>query len=78
MLVAQYCDGSYFEVTGLSGSGSSHVSHEHEKQILELGLEYRRIILGRKGSRWLSNDEISQGVYEAIKANTSEFIIGEL
>ena len=44
-------------------------------------VEYRRVVLGFKiedgNSRWLTNDEISEGVIHAIKNDLSLHVIGE-
>jgi hypothetical protein len=41
------------------------------------GVEYRVVRLGRKGDRWLSNEEISAGVLEAIARESADFLVGE-
>jgi hypothetical protein len=41
------------------------------------GVDYRVVRLGRRGDRWLSNDEISAGVLEAIARGSAEFLVGE-
>ena len=41
------------------------------------GVDSRVIRLGRRGSRWLTNDEISAGVLEAIDREAADFPVGE-
>ena len=41
------------------------------------GIDYRVVRLGRRGSRWLTNDEISSGVLEAIDREAADFPVGE-
>jgi NAD(P)-dependent dehydrogenase (short-subunit alcohol dehydrogenase family) len=41
------------------------------------GVDYRVVRLGRKGGRWLTNEEISAGVLEAIARGSADFLVGE-
>jgi hypothetical protein len=41
------------------------------------GVDYRVVRLGRRGDRWLMNDEISAGVVEALDCGPADFIVGE-
>jgi len=55
----------------------------HPPFVLEVaGCSYRRIILGfvceEKGSRWLSNEEIAQGVISAIQSKEPQTIVGSV
>lgn len=78
LIVANYCDGDFYDVTGHDGVRPDHLSHQREKVIKAKGIKYHRVILGRKGNRWLTNQEISDGVHAAIQANQDEFVVGEL
>lgn len=78
LIVANYCDGDFYDVTGHGGAQTDHISRQREKAIQAKGITYHRIILGRKGDRWLTNQEISEGVYSAIQSSKPEFIVGEL
>jgi NAD(P)-dependent dehydrogenase (short-subunit alcohol dehydrogenase family) len=41
-------------------------------------LRYRRVQLGAVGDRWLTNEEISAGVYEAIVADRPYHLVGTI
>lgn len=41
-------------------------------------ISYRRVLLGQKGDRWLTHDEISTGVLQAIETDKPVFIVGEI
>lgn len=77
LLVADYCTGDYYEVTGSSGRESTHLSHVHETKIADKGINYHRVILGSIKGRWLTNTEISDGVCQAIHAAHKCFIVGD-
>lgn len=53
-----------------------------ENEIVELpdNAQYRKVFLGfiltERGSRWLANEEISMGVYEAMKLDVEQHIVG--
>lgn len=78
LIAANYCDGDFYDVTGQGGAQADHISHEREKIIAAKGIAYHRVILGRKGSGWLTNQEISEGVYAAIQSGQIEYLVGEL
>lgn len=78
LIVVNYCDGDFYDVTGHSGAQDDHISRQREKTIQAKGISYHRVILGRKGDGWLTNQEISQGVYSAIQSGKTEFVVGEL
>jgi NAD(P)-dependent dehydrogenase (short-subunit alcohol dehydrogenase family) len=56
-----------YHVLGTSGTRSAELA----------AVEYRVIRLGRKGDRWLTNEEISAGVLEAIARESADFLVGE-
>jgi hypothetical protein len=41
------------------------------------GVDYRVVRLGRKGDRWLTDEEIGKGVVEALDSDSTEFLVGE-
>jgi hypothetical protein len=41
------------------------------------GVDYRVVRLDRRGDRWLTNEEISAGVLEAIARGSADFLVGE-
>lgn len=77
-VIAKHCTGDFFDITGSSGRDSSHASHSCAKEISRLkNVTYHRIVLGSKGDRWLTNNEICEGVHEALRAKRPIFIVGE-
>lgn len=78
VLIAQYCDNDFYEVTGESGKESDHISRTRQDIINKFGINYHRVILGHIGDRWLNNQEISDGVYKATHAKIPEFIVGNI
>jgi len=42
------------------------------------GIDYRRVVLGRKGARWLHDDEISAGVIAAVESGAPYYEVGEI
>lgn len=78
LIAARYCNENFFEITGHSGSEKAHPSHFHEEQINTKHVKYHRVILGKAINRWLTDHEISQGVSQAIKSSSPEYIVGNL
>lgn len=76
LIVAEYCIGDFYDVTGQAGAQPDHISYEHETKLPHI--KYHRVILAHKGSRWLANDEISSGVLVAISEGLRQYIVGEL
>lgn len=71
----------FFDILGSAYANPSLNTLEREEKLKEnKNLLYRRIILGFKiegnSSRWLTNDEISSGVIEAITNDEEEKIVG--
>ena len=71
----------YFDVLGSAYANPSEDNSERENSFLKCeNILYRKIILGFKIenniSRWLTNDEISSGVIDAVKKDNVETIIG--
>lgn len=77
-VIAEYCNRDFYEVTGESGKNSDDVSRQHEVTIRDLGLRYHRVILGHINDRWLTNKEISDGVYSGIQADEPEYVVGNI
>lgn len=71
----------YYQVRGSSGSEPSQQQELERDEFSGLAsVRYHRVILGfileGSNSRWLSNDEISQGVLDAIASEAREHIVG--
>jgi len=71
----------FFDILGSAYADPSQNNNGREIKLTEnKNLAYRRIILGFKieynTSRWLTNEEISSGVIEAIKTDSKETLIG--
>jgi len=62
MIVAGYCTDEFYDITGHGGTNPDHPSRQREKAIRAKGLTYHRVILGQVGDRWLTDQEISNGV----------------
>lgn len=75
--------GHYFHVLGSSAADPSNTNQERLKwQSLASTFIYHEVILGFKvesnRSRWLTHEEISNGVLEAIEAKQERFIVGQV
>jgi hypothetical protein len=71
----------YFKILGSSVDDPSRNSVDSNIQSQPLlSSNYRRVVLGfileGETSRWLTNDEISQGIMEAIEKDQPQFTIG--
>jgi hypothetical protein len=71
----------YFKILGSSADDSSLYKIDLNTQSQTLfGKCYRRVVLGfileGETSRWLTNDEISQGILEAIEMDQTQFTVG--
>ncbi len=75
-ILAKQMAGDFYDITGSSGRESSHPSRERERNLTKIGLNYHRVILGSINGRWLTDEEISNGVLDAIHRSTSEYIVG--
>ncbi len=78
LVVADYGKGDFYEVTGSPDSVNHSLSFTHEPEITAKGLTYHRVTLGSINGRWLTNQEISQGVLEAVEERNPEFVVGSL
>lgn len=73
--------GRYFDVRGSAAADPSHPEPQREVGFQQFTyILYRRIILGfvlrNGGSRWLTNDEISTGVLQAIERDAALYVVG--
>ena len=71
----------FYQILGSAGRGPTSEATALKNQIeRRSGLAYYQVILGfsREGSlsRWLTNDEISDGVLDAISARLPSYVIG--
>ncbi|MDP3633711.1 hypothetical protein [Phenylobacterium sp.] len=83
-LLAEQVQGRLFQVLGSAAADPAHPWRlETARKVVENlpGCELRQVVLGFKlepdGSRWLTNEEISGGVLEAVRADRSLTIIGQ-
>ncbi len=85
LTVARYARGVFWHVLGGSAADPSQVDklNEWNQKFSRTfpGLDYRQIILGFKimpdgQSRWLSNDEISDGVFSTLKTHERATTVG--
>ena len=56
-----------YHVLGTTGTPSTELA----------GVDYRVVRLGRRRDRWLTNEEISAGVLEAMARGSADFLVGE-
>jgi NAD(P)-dependent dehydrogenase (short-subunit alcohol dehydrogenase family) len=73
----------FYHVIGSSGPDPSEIAQALLARIEEIPhLHYHQVILGAVktnwGTRWLTNQEISAGVLEAIEKQQSQFVVGTL
>jgi hypothetical protein len=71
----------FFHVLGSSSADPKSVLNPIELRLREIpALIYHKIILGfvieGRDSRWLTNQEISRGVIDAVSADTPEHVVG--
>ena len=83
-LLAQQVQGRLFQVLGSAAADPAHPWRLETARKVAEGVpdcELRQVVLGFKieaeGSRWLTNDEISGGVLEAVRADRALTIIGQ-
>ena len=75
-------DGCFVHVLGSAHGDPAHPERlgEMEKAVEGLPIDYQAVVLGFVNeagqSRWLNNDEISNGVYAALEAETPVAIVG--
>ncbi|ADY26203.1 short chain dehydrogenase [Deinococcus proteolyticus MRP] len=78
--VAEAVTGPYFHVLGSAAADPSRPGAARLERFRALGTDYREVILGFQvtahGSRWLTNAEISAGVWHAIAQDARRFVIG--
>ena len=66
--------GRLFHVLGSQASNTS--AGAIDALAARASLRYRQVQLGAAGTRWLTNEEISDGVYEAIAADRPYHLVG--
>lgn len=81
ILNSQNIKSDYFHILGSSYYNPDRLSSETEEFFSAYGnISYKKIILGFKIengiSRWLTDEEISKGVYQAVISGENEFKIG--
>lgn len=83
-LLAERVQGRLFQVLGSAAADPAHPwrLETARKVVGDLpGCELRQVVLGFKvepdGSRWLTNDEISSGVLEAVRVDRVLTVIGQ-
>lgn len=81
-VAAGFCKPSaeYFDITSHSGLKPEHITHYRKIDILDIApkLKYRRVVLGSKDGRWLTNYEISKGLIEATNIKKDIYVVGEV
>lgn len=78
MAIASFAQSHFFEVTGHPGNDNYEIALTHKRKITQLGLTHTHIVLGGKGHRWLTHEEISNGVLEAMDNPQPTVVIGRL
>lgn len=81
LLNSQNINSEYYNILGSAYYNPSNISSDTERIFSKYrNIFYKRIILGFKTengiSRWLTNDEISAGVTEAVTLGADEYKIG--
>ncbi|MFZ3007563.1 MAG: hypothetical protein WA047_15455, partial [Phenylobacterium sp.] len=83
-LLAERVDGRLFQVLGSAAADPSHPWRlETAREVARdlASCELRQVVLGFKveaaGSRWLTHDEISAGVLDAVRSDRALTIIGQ-
>ncbi|MDP3748757.1 MAG: hypothetical protein Q8Q88_17090 [Phenylobacterium sp.] len=83
-LLAERVQGRLFQVLGSAAVDPAHPGRLQAAARVADGLPHcavRQVVLGFKvearGSRWLTNSEISQGVLEAVRADRTSSTIGQ-
>jgi hypothetical protein len=70
-----------FDVRG-SASADPSRGDDERYTTADVAVDYRRVILGfvrdDEHSRWLTHTEISQGVLDAISADQTEYVVGQV
>lgn len=68
----------YVQVFGSSADTEMAPKEEWRRRLSAWpGIRYRRVILGRHGDRWLTNEEISAGVIDALSRPEDVVQVGE-
>jgi hypothetical protein len=71
--------GTLYQVFGSAADSGNPVKRRWQRELSGLpGLDYRTILLGRRGARWLTDEEISRGVIEAVDSARRHHVVGEV
>jgi hypothetical protein len=72
----------FFHVVGGATSNPSLIAATFRRRLPRSNVEYHQVILGYvvadKKARWLTNDEISAGVLDAIARAEPEYVVGTI
>ncbi len=73
----------YYDILGSSSGDPSDIHSDRPEQFKQYSaIHYHRVVLGWinevHGKRWLTNEEISQGVIDAVSSGVEEHIIGTI
>lgn len=82
LVVAASVQGDYFHVLGSAAADPSKPDPARRLRFEQLGVAYHEIILGfqlpQAGSRWLTNAEISAGVWQAMQGHMLKTVVGQV
>ncbi len=68
----------YFHLYGSAGDAAGSVKARWRIELPRAkGILYREILLGSRGRRWLTDDEISEGVIRALTGDRPSFLVGD-
>jgi len=73
----------FFHIIGSAAANSGHIAAQVQGGAnLPSNVAYRQVILGAasqgRHARWLTNAEISSGVFKAVQAQQAQFVVGTL
>ena len=72
-------DFRWFHVFGTGDPDSAAAADAVREKLKTVeGLLFREVLLGRIGNRWLNHEEISRGVFEAVKTDSPSTTVGEV
>lgn len=80
-VVAKFVDGPYYHLLSSQAAQPGELVNAKRRLHFEgVGTDYREIILGfvaeQWGSRWLEDEEVAEGVLQAIQQNAKQFVVG--
>ncbi|MGQ0615354.1 MAG: short-chain dehydrogenase [Planctomycetaceae bacterium] len=69
----------FHQLFGSGGDASQPIQLTWRRRLRAMqGIDYRRVVLGRMGARWLRDAEIAAGVIAAVEAGASHHEVGEV